>query len=457
MRKILKAVFCVIFMIMITLPAVMMVFSNDNSENNAEKREIAAKPVLKTEDGKINSDFARDADSYISDNFGFRAVLVNSLSTIKDVVFKTSAEDDVIIGKDGWLFYSRTLDDFTRKNALNKNDIIRIEKIMDLVNEHVSENGAKMVFFIAPNKNTIYEENMPYYHIPLDKASNYEMLNEVMADKDYYINLLPVLLDAKDSAQIYHELDSHWNNLGAAIAFNRIMDKLEIESIDYTKLEYTIENIHKGDLEGMLYPTSKKLDEQVVFKYDAKFEYAYRFKSEEDTIMKTICSGNDQNAMVYRDSFCNALLPMIADEFNKVEFSRVFPYRLNTISNKSKFVIIELVERNIKNLLLSAPVMKAPIRDNINMDSLENVTAEIIGKEKSGGLLHIYGTMENASDVSDVYVSINDGNETKIFEAFPIYETQLIDQTDEIKAGGFSAYLPYEKADGLDIKIYKLK
>lgn len=444
MLKFFKTLFCVLFALIIIIPLVSMPFFGEES---AEKRDLADKPMLKTEEGKLNTEFFADTDTYLSERFGFRSMLVTSLSTLKDAVFKTSAEDDVVIGEDGWLFFAKTLNDYTGENSLSKEDISRIAKTVDLINEYTVSKGAKFAFFIAPNKNTVYPDKMPYYYLKSDKSSNLDMLSKALKDKDYYLNLLPLF--EKEERQIYHSLDSHWNNLGAAIGFDAFMNKLGIEHTDYLSLDYDIKNTHKGDLDGMLYPSSDRMDEQVVFDYEPSFEYKSRFKTEEDITIKTTNADKSGSLTIYRDSFCNALLPMLADEFKTVEFSRIFPYRLNLVEkNKSDAVIIELVERNISNLLLSAPVMQAPLRNDVKVTE---TNFEISGTKKSGGLMQIYGTVE-ARD-KDIYIVVKQGETKTVYEAFPIYESELIDGTKEVKSGGFSAFLPISDVDGLDIKI----
>lgn len=450
MKKLLKILFCIVFILMITLPTLSMMFGDGKvGADNAEKRELAAMPVFKKEDGSINSDFFAEFDDYMSDNFGFRSFLVNAFSTVKASVFKTSSEEDVIIGKDDWLFYSETLDDYTRNGVLSKDDIYSIGKTLDLINEYVESKGGKLVFFIAPNKNTIYPEKMPYYYRKGSGSSNLELLSNALADRAYYLNIVPILEEGKKTTQIYHSLDSHWNNMGAAIGFNAMMDKLNVTHTDYTALSYNVSNSHKGDLEKMLYPTSKNLDAQVHFDYKNTYEYATRFKTEEDVTIKTICANKEGSAVIYRDSFCNALLPMIAESFGKAEFSRVFPYRLNLVEkNESEYVVIELVERNIKKLIESAPVMPAPVRDEITKDQLEVLDAEVATK-KSGGMIEISGKLiggekdDSAPKNKPIFVTVKDENTETVYEAFPI--------------NGFSAYIPYESTEGLEINICKLK
>ena len=65
--------------------------------------------------------------------------------------------------------------------------------------------------------------------------------------------------------------------------------------------------------------------------------------------------------------------------------------------------------------------------------------------------MQIYGTVEARG--KDIYIVVKHGENETVYEAFPIYESELIDGTEEVKSGGFSAFLPISDVDGLDIKI----
>ena len=64
---------------------------------------------------------------------------------------------------------------------------------------------------------------------------------------------------------------------------------------------------------------------------------------------------------MYRDSFGNALIPFVADEFHNGYFTKAVPYNWN-LQNEKKAdkVVIELVERHIhsyeEGTILAAPL-----------------------------------------------------------------------------------------------------
>ena len=75
----------------------------------AENRVLAEKPALKTEDGVWNRDFPMQYEAWFSDRFGLRTELVTAYGKLTSTLFGVSAEKDVIIGKDDWLFFTPTI------------------------------------------------------------------------------------------------------------------------------------------------------------------------------------------------------------------------------------------------------------------------------------------------------------------------------------------------------------
>ena len=210
-----------------------MPFFADNS--NAEKRQDTEAPSIILEDGSFNLEYPTLLDSYLSDHFAFRTPAVTLASVLKAKLF-TSNQDKVVIGGEDWLFFGETLDDFMGKGVMSDYDISRLAKTISLMNEYVVANGGKFVFAAAPNKNSIYGEYMPYYFTKNKGNGNLDKLTNVLGDKDYYLDLKSALLNSKNLGTLYHKRDSHWNNLGASIAFSEFCKKLGLNVTDYSSL-----------------------------------------------------------------------------------------------------------------------------------------------------------------------------------------------------------------------------
>ena len=61
-------------------------------------------PSFKKEDGTWNQDWGTEFESYFSDHFAFRQNMADAYDTVLGATLKTSAQADVIIGKDDWLY-----------------------------------------------------------------------------------------------------------------------------------------------------------------------------------------------------------------------------------------------------------------------------------------------------------------------------------------------------------------
>jgi hypothetical protein len=265
------------------VPAICTPFVKGDASK--EKRELAKFPSF-TKEGKLNTDFFDEFETYFSENFAFRQQLVNADSRVKSTLVKTSANDDVIVGKDGWLYYSETLDDFRRTDTLSQTNINSIAYNMQVIEDYCSSRGADFLFFSTPNKNTLYPENMPYNYIQTDNESNLERLTEKLSGKEFFVDMKSELENLNSPTPLYHKTDTHWNNFGAYAAHTILMNRLGKSSCGTGNGWYTA-NDRLGDLAAMLYPAEDAKDMQLHNDYEFKYEYTSRFKGLDDISITT--------------------------------------------------------------------------------------------------------------------------------------------------------------------------
>ena len=110
--------------------------------------------------------------------------------------------------------------------------IIKIADYVEAISEKCEKAGKKFVFVIAPNKMEIYGEYMPYYYVENCPDGNYEkLIKELSSRKVAYTDLKKLFKEDNtySGVELYHKLDSHWNNLGASLAYMEIMDNEHIK------------------------------------------------------------------------------------------------------------------------------------------------------------------------------------------------------------------------------------
>ena len=323
---------------------------------STEKRELAAFPRLTKEGEGFNLAFFSELNTYLSEHFSFRSQLVTADSVAKASLFGTSSEDQVIVGTDGWLYFEKTMDDYWGRNVLDERGTACLARTVELMQEYVQGQGAAFAFAVVPNKNTVYPEHMPYYTLKTPDPTNRERLAAALGPRSYVTDLTAVL--RAPGELLYHKRDSHWNTLGALAGYNAVMDTLGLPHEDYADTPRSVQRIWDGDLDAMLDPGLGRKDDQVVLDTTWHYRYTSSFRSEEDI---TITTENDRGTgrlLMFRDSFGNAVLPFFAQAFREAEFSRAVPYWLDlTAARQADAVVVEIVERNLPDLTVRAPVM----------------------------------------------------------------------------------------------------
>ena len=144
----------------LTLPAVLLPAMNKEQENT-ENRSLADFPSARTEEGKLNTSFFEQFEAWFTDHFALRSELVTAYGSLSKTVFATSAEDSVIIGKDGWLYYAETVPSATGVRSLSDAEIKKIVHTLEMANSYCELNGAKLIFACAPNKSSVYPDYLP--------------------------------------------------------------------------------------------------------------------------------------------------------------------------------------------------------------------------------------------------------------------------------------------------------
>ncbi len=442
MKKILKAIYCISIVILLCVPSVLMI-NNKNKTPSSEKRSLSNFPKLKNEEGVLNLKFPSEFDLFFSENFKFRENLITINNFITNKVFITSAEDDVILGENDWLFYAPTLNDYLARDTLSEDEINKIVTTLKLMNENITSKGNKFIFTVAPNKNSIYNEFMPKRYVKISDENNLKMLTDKLQKSDIvYCDLLKLFNE--NSEILYHKFDSHWTYKGAFFAYKELLNSMQVKNDKFENIVFSSNKNWDGDLSTMLYPSLKIKDYQADYEYNFSYSYASRFKDFDDIEIKTLNENADnQTFVMYRDSFGRALIPYLAETFYDTTFLRSNLYKIDEVSN-SNFVVLEIVERNIPNLISKTPFMSAPQReiDNSNFTNKINNEDVTIFEKNAGDYIQLYGTINSKflNSNKEIIINLKNENTNLYFESFPILETDLIENPQD-EHEGYSLYI----------------
>ena len=342
--------YVLLFWIICMVPSTGMLFYRDELTEN---RILSRYPVLWAEDGTWNADYTGDLQTYAAEHFAFRSELIRADSLLKLRLLRTPCDDQVVIGREGWLFFDETLGDYVGIRLCDT-EIERISVRLCEVCSYIREQGKEPLIVIVPNKNSIYPEYMPARFGKRAEVTNLTLLQERMREKEVpFVDAYQILLDAKtqDAQYLYFREDTHWNNTGARLVLNEIYAAFDLPD-RYGLADYTVEKSHEPDLYNILFPTEDHFDNQHMYDDGKEYEYTGRVHSLDDMKIGTFSEeGNGRSILVYRDSFGRALIPYIGGTFRQAAFYRSMPYDLSLVENtECDFVLIEIVERNLEDL-----------------------------------------------------------------------------------------------------------
>lgn len=429
MKKVLVIGFIAVFLLMCLFPFAGLLLTGPSGASANEI--LADPPSIRTADGKFNVDFLSDAGDWLADRFAFRREFITAEAAVEAAVFRESASGDVILGKDGWLYYATTLDDYQGQNLLTERQIWSAAHCLRLIQDAAQARGIRFLFTVVPNKNSLYPGKMPAGLPRRTESGNFEHLAQALDDAgvsraDLYTALLT------EDKLLYQKTDSHWNNLGAALAHDVITEALGMTAEkQYIPEQFSERADHDGDLYQMLYPAGKQKDVQYYPNRDWRFTYDRPIRSAEDQMIYTSCEGQQGKLLMFRDSFGNTLHPFLAEDFGAACFSRAMPYDLTLLdSEMPDTLVIEIVQRNIPWLVQRAPVMPAPLADREVPQTQTQIEATCCITQTGEAMFCYTGTLPQTDTDSPVYLLVDGA----LFEASPAGEGE----------NPYTAYLPAE-------------
>ena len=436
MRKNVKVIFCIIIFVSALFPLMGYMIGYKNALS--QKSSLSPFPSI-MKDHQLNLTYTKEFDRYFSDQFPFRPILISAYSGINELLLKQSGNAKVIVGKKGFLFFAETLDDFFKVKTLHTNDLLRLNTVLGIQKDYLEKLGIPSYFMIAPNKASIYGEYMPSYFKVIGDQSNLEQLSGMDLTMPL-IDLKTPLLAYKSETdkKLYHLKDSHWNNLGAAVGYEAMMEDLGLPSLSLLTQTPTLSDDWNGDLTSMLYPSCVIYDQQYHFILPDDFTFTRAIRSFDELEIASVNPTKKGYLMMFRDSFTNALVPYLSASLGQVNYSRVFPYDYRKVESLHPDVlVIEIAERNINWLLQSTPILASePHRKSVEAADSMDLPITIHQSEASG--YHFLNVRYDDQSIGEKVTAVKIVDHLAEYDAFPIYQDGNFED-DRIEYG-FSLY-----------------
>ena len=327
-----------------------------------ENRRLAAMPAWPASLRDIRS-FPRAIDAFVKDHFPARTRLIGRLNWLRYLV-GDSGIGRVIVGKQGWLYY----DNGTHLGMVGalprKGEIDRWTAQIDQWTRAVAKGGGHFYLLIPPDKERVYPEYAPSWHVPLPNPPA-EQLTRAAETRglENVLYLLPEMLRVKsESPPAYGPYDTHWTGHAAHAAYLALAEHLRTTDSPiaaWPLARYTRSYKTRDDLQLML--GIQGWITAAPFPMLHHHETATRMKTTPLTATSRFMDnpGNADGPVILftGDSFNVALLPVLQPHFRRIIFAHHNDgiFRSDLIDRFAPdVVVLEVVERDVVQLLRKA-------------------------------------------------------------------------------------------------------
>lgn len=218
----------VLFMAFLLVPLAVNILDLSEGIRLNEKRLMASMPSLGFSADVLKA-FPAKFEIFFNDHFGLRATLVYGHNFIKVFWLGSSPVSDVILGKQGWLFFGN--EDELRH--YRRNDLPLAPNLQlwvfyfEQINSWLNSRDMKLLLLIAPNKTTIYHEFMPDRFTRAPGPSHLDQLVKAIRPSGLtVIDPRSALWEAKRRQQLFYRHDTHWNDAAGYLTYRKVMDRL---------------------------------------------------------------------------------------------------------------------------------------------------------------------------------------------------------------------------------------
>lgn len=262
--------------------------------------------------------------------------------------------NDVIWGKEDWLFYSATnsgdpIADYTGTNSYTQQEMETAKTNMLNMQKELNDKNIRFCLLIPPNKENVYAQYMPDKYQHTEKTRTDTLVEYLAENGVNAVNPKQALLDSDDQYRTYYKLDTHWNELGAYIGTRELLRTFGTELPSLKP-----EMIEKGD--------QAKTDLSEMIGMTSVFEKDYGFKVSgytpdqdsitEEELGKMTHYHNDkaqkkESLLLIGDSFRKAMIPILSTVYTDFYVVHREDYQSGMLDGLDPdSVVLQIVERH---------------------------------------------------------------------------------------------------------------
>jgi len=324
------------FLCALVLPLAKTDFTGVPKNSETENRPLNAFPAWSWKWADIDT-FPARFEAAFNDHFGFRALLVRWHSRFKLRGLGVSPSKEVILGKQGWLFYSDSVKEYRGAKTMPPAKADAWVAELKAKKEWLARRNIRYLLVVAPNKEEVYPEYLPD---TVRRVRDHRYLDDILArlGKDSGVEILDLreaLQKAKGLGLVYDRTDTHWSQLGTFTASNEILLRLQRWFPDLQPEALAGRTLSRqqglgGDLAYMIGLPEELPEERTLVSPSPAFPFAngtpLRLQrqwptgelKEEPMAFESKTSGRKLTLLVTGDSFGRGLMQFLPEHFARV-------------------------------------------------------------------------------------------------------------------------------------------
>jgi alginate O-acetyltransferase complex protein AlgJ len=352
-----------VFLGLLWMPTLDHFFKLDHSDAPGENRLPAKWPAF--EGFGRGRDFVAGVEAYFNDHFGFRKRLVRLNNHWKGQLFHDPGAKDVLVGRDGWLFYSggQMIAHYTGTEVWSGQELENWRRLLEGRRDWLRVRGARYLLVLPPDKNRVYPEYLPAWLERDGRPGKVQQLVDYMRAHSTVevLDLTEALTQAKKLQSAYFQTDTHWNLFGGFVAYRAVIEALSrqwpgLRPLPLDTFTWKAAPPPQTDLARILgrpeaYPETNSVNYVALKPFTAPkvlFD-TVRFPHhgpEETRPCYTLNPKGSGKAMVFHDSFACVWYGFLGQHFKEVVYLWQYDWNKPLIEReKPDLVIDEILER----------------------------------------------------------------------------------------------------------------
>lgn len=222
MNKNAVAITAFFWLILIVTAALSAAFPK-KSVSELENRNLASMPAVSVQT-IFDGSWASDLQEYTQDHIAGRDRWIDLCSGIETSVFRKTDKNDILLGKDGWMF--------SKYFASEGSSYDRFDKNVDAVAEFCARYGNRVTFILVPSAALIYADKLPDRAPQIDENALLTVAFSAVAINGVRVlDLREAFYKEKDNRRLYYKTDHHWTTDGAYLAYREYCALTDIPAV----------------------------------------------------------------------------------------------------------------------------------------------------------------------------------------------------------------------------------